>query len=201
MKVVLASSSPRRRQLLEMVGLSPEIRCPDIAEDMQAGESVAGFLERITLAKLEGVGGQIENDTLVISADTIVLLDLKIIGKPANRDQARLILKSLSNRSHEVWTGVSLRYEKVNRFDICRTTVYFDNIGDKEIDYYLNCENVLDKAGAYGIQGPVSLFIKQIEGCYFNVMGFPLNLFFNMLKDMQLDSFLIRAEWKHEEKQ
>jgi septum formation protein len=187
MELILASSSPRRKELLELIGIKPEIVIPKVNEKRNPHESFPEFLRRITLSKAQSVFKEHYYDSVVISADTIVILNKRLIGKPANREDAFLMLKDLSDRKHEVWTGICLLFKGKTWFKVSRTNVYFDKISESEIEYYLDHENYMDKAGAYAIQGRASVFVKRIEGCYFNVMGFPLHLFKKMLQTIESD--------------
>lgn len=132
-------------------------------------------------------------NSVILSADTIVLLQNKILGKPIDRRHAYTMLASLSNQMHEVWTGISIAYQQKVLFDYQRTKVYFEKISDSEIEYYLDNEQYLDKAGAYAIQGRASVFVKKIEGCYFNVMGLPLHLIMQMLKRIGIQIYSSQA--------
>jgi septum formation protein len=189
MRIVLASASPRRRELLQLIGLNPEIIIPDIEEVLRPGESPEVFLERVAIAKGIEVYKKKYFSHLLISADTVVLLDNSLIGKPADRGDAFRMLSRLSGRRHEVLTGISLMHQGETSFQISSTAVYFNELTPKEIDFYLDHENYLDKAGAYAIQGRAAIFVEKIDGCFFNVMGFPLNLFFRMVKERGLDLY------------
>jgi len=189
MKVVLASASPRRKELLQLIGLAPEILHPDIEETVRPGEAVDDFLERVTIAKGIEVYKRKFFNSLLISADTVVLLDGALIGKPSGRDDAYAMLSRLSGQRHEVLTGLALMHRGETHFAISRTGVYFKRLGDREIRFYLDHENFMDKAGAYAIQGRAAVFVERIEGCFFNVMGFPLNLFYRMLEERGLNPY------------
>lgn len=189
MKIVLASASPRRQELLQLIGLNPEIIIPDIAEIIRPNESPVVFLERVAIAKGIEVYKKKFYSHLLISADTVVLLDNSLIGKPTDRDDAFRMLSQLSGQRHEVLTGISLMYRGETRFKISRTAVYFKELTDSEINFYLDHENFLDKAGAYAIQGRAAIFVERIDGCFFNVMGFPLNLFYRMVKERGLNLY------------
>ena len=189
MKIILASASPRRRELLKLIGLNPEIRIPEISESMVPGESIEKFMERITIAKGINAYQRRYYSSLVISADTIVLLDDRVIGKPRDREDAREMLQSLSGRMHRAWTGMALMYRGETRFRLAQTRVFFQRLSETEIISYLEHEDYLDKAGAYAIQGRAAIFVERIEGCFFNVMGFPLNLFYSMAGDLGIDLF------------
>lgn len=189
MKIVLASASPRRQQLLELIGLVPEIIPPDVDELIRPGETPAAFLERVAIAKGIDVYRKKFFPRLLISADTVVLIDSVLIGKPADRRDAFRMLRLLSGRRHEVLTGLALMHQGETRFEISRTAVYFTELSDREIDFYLDRDSYLDKAGAYAIQGRAAVFVDRIEGCFFNVMGFPLSLFYRMVKDWGLELY------------
>jgi septum formation protein len=187
MNTILASASRRRQDLLASLGISPGILIPSIDESVGIGESVDEFIRRICLEKVKNIYQDEFKDSLIISSDTIVYLDNQIIGKPQNREEAENILGILSSRTHQVITGINLRYNNRDLCKIAKTGVSFDPLSRSEIRFYLDSEDYLDKAGAYAIQGLASTFINKIEGCYFNVMGFSLNLFYKMLKEMQLN--------------
>lgn len=166
------------------MGIEPRIIIPTVDESIKPGESIETFLRRVTISKGEAICKEEFYDTPIISADTIVLCENRLIGKPVDRAEASEFLKILSDNVHEVWTGVSIRYRGTPYYDYARTRVVFAEISDEELRCYLDNEDYLDKAGAYAIQGRASVFVKKIDGCYFNVMGFPLNLFYNMLKEI-----------------
>jgi len=189
MKIVLASASKRRKELLQLIGLNPEIIPPEIDEVVRPAEAIDVFLERVTIAKAIEVYKKKYFSHLLISADTVVLLDDSLIGKPVDREDAFRMLKQLSGRRHEVLTGLALMYQGETRFAISRTYVFFKPLHEQEINFYLDRENFMDKAGAYAIQGRAAVFVERIDGCFFNVMGFPLNLFYRMLGERDLDLY------------
>ena len=189
MKIVLASASPRRKELLQLIGLNPEIIPPDINEAQGHTELIDAFLKRVTVAKGIEVYKKKFYSHLLISADTVVLLDNSLIGKPADREDAFGMLNRLSGQRHEVLTGISLMHQGETSFEISRTAVYFKELAEKEINFYLDHENFMDKAGAYAIQGRAAIFVKRIDGCFFNVMGFPLNLFYQMVSARGLNLY------------
>jgi septum formation protein len=189
MKIVLASASPRRKELLQLIGLDPEIIPPDIDEVARPAEAIDAFLERVTIAKGIEVYKKKFFSHLLISADTVVLLEDLLIGKPTGREDAFKMLDRLSGQRHEVLTGLALMHQGETRFAISRTHVYFKPLCDREINFYLDHENFMDKAGAYAIQGRAAIFVERIDGCFFNVMGFPLNLFYRMLGERGLDLY------------
>jgi septum formation protein len=189
MKIVLASASPRRKELLQLIGLNPEIIPPDIDEAPRPAEAIDAFLKRVTIAKGIEVYKKKYFSHLLISADTVVLLEDLLIGKPLDREDAFGMLKKLSGQRHKVLTGIALMYQGDTRFEISHSVVYFKELADTEIDFYLDNENYLDKAGAYAIQGRAAIFVEKIEGCFFNVMGFPLNLFYRMANERGLNLY------------
>lgn len=181
MKVVLASASPRRLELLRLIGLDPEVIPADIEEAVLPGEATEDFLRRVAIAKGLAVYHKRFYPSLLISADTVVRLGDELIGKPSGRDEARAMLSRLAGREHEVLTGLALLHRGETTFAISRTLVRFKKLDNGEIGHYLDHESYMDKAGAYAIQGRAAVFVERIAGCYFNVMGFPLNLFYRML--------------------
>ncbi|MDQ1350360.1 MAG: nucleoside triphosphate pyrophosphatase, partial [Acidobacteriota bacterium] len=165
MRLILASSSPRRKELLNMLGFVPEIIVPFVDESSLPGEPMEVFLRRVSIAKGEAVYREEFFDVPVVSSDTIVWCDNLIIGKPVDRDEAYRFMKILSGNVHEVLTGVAVRYRGISYYEYARTRVEFSQISEEELAYYLDKEHYLDKAGAYAIQGLASAFIKRIEGC------------------------------------
>ncbi len=178
--IILASRSPRRAFLLKNVGLQFE-QIPSHIEENLNGMQPEDFVIHYSQKKAEAIQ-KIHTDSFIIGADTIVVLNNKIIGKPKNDEDAFQILKKLSGKCHEVLTGVSILFHDSQVSDIAKTKVYFNPISDEDIREYVSTGEPMDKAGAYGIQGYGSQFIDKIEGCYFNVMGFPIPLFYEMCK-------------------
>ncbi len=184
MNLILASGSPRRLQILRQVGIEPIVICPQIEEKMNevSAETADLFLEKITFQKIFSVYKKRYFNDLIVGADTIVLKDQHLFGKPADRSDAARMLRELAGGEHQVKTAVGILHRGETNFLIETSRVYFSDIDDQELEYYLQHEHYLDKAGAYAIQGLAALFIRKIEGCFFNVMGFPVNSFFSMLK-------------------
>jgi len=183
-KVILASASPRRQQLLKELGLEFEVKPLDVDEVYPAElekEQIAIYLSELK-AKAFSFDNLCEN-CLLITADTIVWLDGEILPKPADVDEAASFLKKLSGTSHDVITGVTIRtIEKLKSFDAI-TTVYFKELSDTEIDYYIQHYKPFDKAGAYGIQEWIGFIgIEKIEGSYFNVVGLPVQKLYTELQ-------------------
>jgi len=183
--LILASASPRREQLMNQIGLEFSVIPSDVIEDFSLALPPEAFTEHWAREKAKYVA---ENnpDTMVIGADTIVVLDNKILGKPKNIKDSFSMLQSLSGRTHEVITGMSILNISCE-IDFTfneRTLVSFNTLGDSDISYYIDNYNSLDKAGSYGIQDWFSVHVRQIEGCYFNVMGLPLSSFFSHYRSL-----------------
>lgn len=176
MGLVLASTSPRRRQLLAMVGASFELESPRVDEPSLWGSAPPEELVvRLARAKAEEVAARRPQD-VVVGADTIVVLDGEVLGKPRDRDEARRMLEKLSGRTHRVWTGLAVVHRAAGREEVAaeRTDVTFRRLEPEEIERYVRLGEGLDKAGAYAVQGVGALFVERLEGCYFNVVGLPL---------------------------
>ena len=182
-KIILASASPRRRQLLEQLGIDFTVKVIDgLDESYPAGLAWQEIPEYLSRKKAEGHSSLLTPSTMIITADTLVMLDGKPLGKPADAAEARLMLRNLSGRSHFVITGVTiLTMEKSTSFSTT-TEVFFDSLTDDEIDFYITRFKPLDKAGAYGIQEWIGAAgIRRIEGSYYNVMGLPLHSLYTAL--------------------
>ena len=182
LRLVLASESPRRRELLGVLGFPFEIVSSNVTETPLSGETDLEFVSRAAREKGEEVAGRIP-DAVVLSADTIVSVDGEILGKPNDADHARGMLRMLSDRQHNVYTAVSTIHAAINtRYEgMEETRVWFRDLDSEMIEDYIRREEVLDKAGGYGIQGFASVFIPRIEGNYANVMGLPLPLTYDLL--------------------
>ena len=174
MKIVLASQSPRRRQLLGQMGLEFTTQSPEIDEAAFQGRDARDLVQILSREKARWIAGQVDPETLVIGADTVVVRDGEILGKPKGEEEARAMLASLSGRTHQVCTGVTVcRGDKVLT-QVEETQVTFRPLTDQEIRQYVSTGEPMDKAGAYGIQGLGALLVERLEGDYFNVMGLPL---------------------------
>jgi len=174
MDIVLASASPRRRELLGQMGLEFRIVTPDIDEHMERSLPPDALVEAISAEKAAAVAGQVGAQALVIAADTVVALDGALLGKPKDEAEARRMLSRLSGRHHQVFTGFTVRQggRAVSRSE--RTEVAFRALQEEEIAAYVRTGEPMDKAGAYGIQGLGALLVEGIRGDYFNVMGLPV---------------------------
>ncbi len=186
MKLILASASERRAEILHDAGISFAQLSSSIDETPYPGESPHDLVQRLAAAKAEQVAARAAGPAIVIGADTEVTLDGHIFGKPKSSDDARHMLERLSGRTHSVITGVTLiRLPDAERLAFTETThVYFATLSANEISRYLATGEPHDKAGAYGIQGRAGRFIPRIEGCYFNVVGLPLARLQHALNDL-----------------
>jgi septum formation protein len=182
--IILASASPRRKQLLEQMGISFTILPRDINEDFPAGMEPVAVAEFLSLKKAEAFAEkEINSQTLIITADTIVAVDGKILGKPGDKTHAAEILASLSGKTHLVVTGVTLRKKGSLTTFSASTRVTFKELKAEEIEFYLENYKPYDKAGAYGIQEWIGhVAISKIEGSFYNVMGLPTYKLHNELQ-------------------
>ena len=187
-KIVLASGSPRRKELLEGLGVDFEVRLlPGIDESVPKGLSARATARAIAQKKAEAYRTTLGEQELIITADTIVWLDGQVLGKPHDEADARRMLRLLRGRTHQVVTGVTLQTtEKQHTFD-CVSDVTFADLTDWEIDFYIRQYKPLDKAGAYGIQEWIGYVgVERIEGSYFNVMGLPVQRLYQALKTFEI---------------
>ncbi len=172
--LVLASTSPRRAELLRQIGLRFVIRAPDVREDRLPDEAPVDFVRRLSLEKANAGRDVDGEDRIVLAADTVVLVDDQILGKPVDQAAAMDMLSALSGRSHRVLSGVALvRGSERTNFAV-ETKVLFRTLSKEEIRKYCDSGEPCDKAGAYGIQGAGAIFVSRIEGSYSNVVGLPL---------------------------
>lgn len=188
MDIVLASGSPRRRELLETLGLDFRIVPARGEEIPPEGAGPAETVTALAKAKADEVAGLFP-EALVIAADTVVWAEGRILGKPRDEADARRMLHMLSDNSHEVYTGTALIYKGKSIAGAEKTKVFFRRLTDAEIDGYIATGEPMDKAGAYGIQGRAALMVKRIEGDYFNVMGLPLCRLGQMLEEIGVHLF------------
>lgn len=173
-RIILASQSPRRAELLTQIGVDFEVRVSNIDESRQSAETPEDFVTRLAMEKaLAGMQAG-DGDVPVLGSDTIVLRDNVILGKPANRDEAAGMLTSLSGRSHEVLTAVALVNRKQQSSRLCSSIVTFRSLSAAEIIAYCDSGEPDDKAGSYAIQGRAAAFISHIDGSFSGVMGLPL---------------------------
>jgi septum formation protein len=170
--LILASRSPRRREILTCAGIPHVVRPAEVDESVREGEDAAAYVKRVARAKAEAVEAAPED--VVLGADTVVVVDGEILGKPASPAQAREMLLRLAGREHSVLTGICLRGPAGVIEEAESTVVRFLPLSIQEIDEYVASGEPTDKAGAYAIQGLASKFIDRVVGCYFNVVGLPL---------------------------
>lgn len=178
MQIILASRSPRRRMLLQAAGFAVEVRPAHIDETLFAGEDVASAVQRLAVAKAAAIGAC---EFPVIAADTLVALHGRPLGQPADLHAARDMLKSLSGSTHQVFTGVCVAHAGRSLQGTMCTEVSFYELTDTQIDTYLQHNEVLDKAGAYEIQGGAASFVHAVSGPLDNVIGLPVRLSMEML--------------------
>jgi septum formation protein len=182
--IILASSSPRRKELLEKIGLKFTADAADFAEDLNAETDPEGLAELLSIGKAMAVAKKYP-DAIIIAADTFGVLRGKIIGKPHDRSQAQKMIQTLSGRSHRVITGFTV-FDVINNKRVTRTIetrVYLKKLNAEEIENYVNSGEPLDKAGAYAIQGLGAVIVEKIAGDYYNVMGLPLCALTEVLKE------------------
>ncbi len=179
MNFVLASGSPRRRELMNIISAEYETVAPDVDESVISDKTPSGvYVQELALLKAAAAAKRYvkKRNTIIIAADTIVTVDGRILGKPLDFKDARNTLIMLSGRTHEVYTGFCIM-RMSDAFTVCsrvKTEVTFGDLTTEKIDAYIKTGEPMDKAGSYGIQGLGSLFVKEIKGDYFNVVGFPV---------------------------
>lgn len=195
-KIILASTSPRRHELAKTMGLDFEIIPSKYEEDMTKKLSPEKLVQELAYGKAKEVADRLD-EGIVIGVDTIVANGKKVLGKPKSKEDAIKMLKSYSGKSHKVLSGIAIIDAKTKKSikDYETTKVYFSKMTDKEINSYINTGEADDKAGAYGIQDLSSIFIKKIDGCYFNVVGFPVHLIYKSLQKFGIDIFMYER-WK-----
>jgi len=180
-KLILASGSARRRELLRHAGIEFTVEAPQVREERRAGEAAEDFARRLAREKARVVLGR-HPRALVLGADTVVVIAEQILGKPRDRQHAARMLRRLSGRVHRVISGVCLAGEGFEEVASASTSVHMRPLEKSEIRAYVSTGEPLDKAGAYAIQGIASRWIDRIEGCYFNVVGLPLPLVYRLLR-------------------
>ena len=186
MKLVLASGSPRRKELLEMLGLEFEI-CPAKGEEKtEEGLSPREIVTALASAKAKEVAAKYPEDTAVIAADTIVWADEQMLGKPRNEADAVRMLELLSGKTHSVFTGICVAFGGEMLTCAEETGVCFRKLGRDEIEAYVSTGEPMDKAGAYGIQGLAGIFVRELRGDYFNVVGLPICALTELLRSFGL---------------
>jgi nucleoside triphosphate pyrophosphatase len=180
--LILASQSPRRRELLHLAGFDFIVRARPVTEIRAEGEAPEDYVRRLAREKVEA--SRESADEIVLGADTTVVVDDHVLEKPLDTNDARRMLRLLSGREHTVMTGIALLHGAKEIVDVESTRVHFVAMSDREIEEYVASGEPMDKAGAYAIQGLASKFVDRIEGCYFNVMGLPLSLVYRRLNEI-----------------
>lgn len=192
---ILASQSPRRRRMLQRIGLRFDVEVSETDEHAPDGLEPAALTEMLALRKADDVGRR-HPEALTLGADTLVVLDGEILGKPASADEAAGMLRRLSANTHVVYTGIALVHPTSGRFVTASeaTRVTFAAMDEKEIGSYVASGSPMDKAGAYGIQDDRgALFVRRIDGDYYNVVGLPLQLFYRIMKEHFADLMTEKA--------
>ena len=193
-RIILGSASPRRRELLEQIGVEFEVKVSG-KEEVHYSLDPAAIVKELALMKAENVAEELgaadtqEKDLIVIGADTVVVLDGEILGKPKDEADAERMLKALQGRSHDVYTGAAfLTYGRNGDKEVCSyavgTRVFVNPMTENEIRAYIATGEPMDKAGAYGIQGRFAAYIEKIEGDYYNVVGLPVSKVYETLKEL-----------------
>ena len=172
-RLILASASPRRQELMKLLRFDFEVRASGVPEEPRRGESPTQLVMRLARDKAEAVRDA-GPDCWVVGADTVVVCGAEVMGKPESPEAAGDMLRKLSGRTHEVLTGISIRHRQLRHASFVETTVRFTALSDRDIQEYVSTGEPLGKAGAYAIQGYASRFVQHIHGCYFNVVGLPL---------------------------
>ncbi len=189
MNIYLASKSPRRQELLQQMEIPFTLLLLDTPELVIPGESPEDYSIRVTKEKLTASWDYIVQENLprkpILCADTEVIVNGTIVGKPRDREDAFAMLKSYSGSQHKVITSVGLMYQDYQKIKMSTTYVTFSSLTDEDINHYLDSNTYLDKAGAYGIQSYIGQFISGIEGCFYSVMGLPLSLVREVLDDFK----------------
>lgn len=191
--LILASQSPRRREILTTAGIDFTVRVSPVEEIMQAGETPEIYVKRLAQAKAaasSALSSEPQNE-IVLAADTVVVLDQQVLEKPHDPAHARRMLTLLSGRDHQVITGVAIRYPAGGEIrevvDTVATRVTFAPLNEQEIADYSTSGEPMDKAGGYAIQGLASKFVTRIDGCFFNVVGLPISYVYRCLQELRRD--------------
>ena len=181
--IILASKSPRRKQLLSMMGLEFTVQTADIDETMDPSQTPAHEVAAVSARKAEKIAAQHPQD-VIVSADTIVVIDGKILGKPKDEQDAARMLRLLSGRTHTVYTGLTVHANGKANTQVVSTGVTFRDLSDAEIAAYIETKEPMDKAGSYAVQGFFARYIDGLKGSYANVMGLPVHLVYQELKKL-----------------
>lgn len=193
-RIVLASASPRRKALLDQLGMQVEVMAVEIEEAVRADETPSDYVVRLANDKAHAARARLTDDCVVIAADTVVVIDEVILGKPSDRDAFIAMLGLLSGRTHAVLTGVSVSVGGRVRTALSHTSVRFRDIAPHEMEAYWETGEPRDKAGGYGIQGVGGIFVERLEGSYSGVVGLPLAETEQMLTELGVDLWKCRLD-------
>ncbi|MDD2258663.1 MAG: Maf family protein [Bacilli bacterium] len=183
MKIVLGSSSPRRSELMRLIGYEFIVAVPYINEEIEEDNPI-NYVKKIVRKKGNFINCEFSSN-IIVCADTIVVKNNVILGKPKSKEDAFKTLKMLQNDVHYVYTAVLIQYKKYKKVFVEKTKVYIDSLTDEEIELYIDTTEPYDKAGSYAIQGVFGKYIKKIEGDYYNVMGLPINLVYREIEKIK----------------
>lgn len=184
-KLVLGSKSPRRQELIQQITSNVEIRVQDVKEIYPENLEASKVPEYLSKLKAQALIPSLKENELIICSDTVVILNNQILGKPADLEEAKLMLQQLSGQKHSVVTGCYLISKNSERSFSCQTDVYFNTLEEEIINYYVETFKPLDKAGSYGIQEWIGIVgIEKIDGCYYNVMGLPVSKLIDEINQM-----------------
>ena len=186
-KLILASGSPRRKLLLDQLAILFEIEPPDVDESLVAGETPEVYVTRLSEKKAQVVAGKYDSETVILAADTTVVLYGNILGKPESKEHGLQMLNELSGTRHDVLTGVSICNGSRTETFCVKTEVTFRHLEEKEIAWYWETGEPHDKAGSYGLQGAGAAFVETLTGSYSNVIGLPLSETVLMLRDFSIE--------------
>lgn len=183
MRLILASGSPRRRELLGGIGIGFDVVVSDVVEEQEPGEAVDAYVRRLARDKGAAVAAS-HPDAWVLSADTVVFIDEHVLEKPSSREDARAMLAKIAGREHVVYTGVALQNAHAGFLEdtVTASNVRMIDLTPDEISWYVETGEPMDKAGSYAVQGIGAMFIESIDGSYSNVVGLPLSVVYDMLK-------------------
>lgn len=190
-KIILASTSPRRKELLSILKIPFSIEESNYDEDMTIKLSPQELVKFLSLEKAKAVAKQHKDNVVIIAADTIVALDKRVLGKPKSKEEAREMIKFINGKNHSIFTGLAIIDTETNIIfsDYRETKVFFKNISDKDIESYLKTDGYMDKAGAYSIQGLAAIFVEKIDGDFYSAMGLPINFIAEILEKIDISCF------------
>ena len=188
MRIILASGSPRRKELLEMITSNFEVQVSGVDEKLEEGLTIEEQAKNVSYQKAKAVFDRTEGNRVIIGSDTMVVKNNQIYGKPKTKEEAKEMIKMLKNTKHIVYTGLAILEEKDGEYkeilDCDTAEVYFRDMTEKEIEDWVNSGEAMDKAGAYAVQGKFMVFIDKIEGNYQTVMGLPVHKLYDHLKSL-----------------